>query len=179
MWFLRMLKYILITPFHPKKGILECEADSHARFIRPFAFWLCFIGLGWLYWVGFIHSAIKQNEVGLAVMIILGMKLASFFFFYWTLVVGCLIAGARYNTFHTATIVLALTYIPEYLFALVYFQYPDYYEEAKFLCNLWRGSIVVFGIYITMEKMSLRASVITGVIGTVFLYFANYYLIPG
>ncbi|MBD3638593.1 MAG: hypothetical protein HUJ25_14665 [Crocinitomicaceae bacterium] len=174
MVFLRALIYILITPFHPMLGFEKYQNDSWSKGARRIAFWIPLALLFVMFYLmvggkpeafrenqflsAYFFGMIKMGGIGLC-LLVGGVAAASF--------------GYSQQAFKIVTAVLAFTMLHEFLFIVLCYYFPEYYQEIRLSIYVWRGSIIVLGIYSLTDGV-IKNAVIIGLIVTLILFFTNY-----
>lgn len=177
MVFIRIFKILFITAVNPINGFHLYLNDPKEKLTRRLAYWLTFIGMMTTYYF-MVHA---QTEVFndppfLAWLTFVMLKFFGIIMFFFAYGITGVIMGfdnVQTNPIAFITAIYAFTIIPEFIFLLSIYYYPEFYQEIRFLCHVWRIVLIIFGTYVMAEN-TMKQAIIIGVVAGIILYFFNY-----
>lgn len=177
MVFIRIFKIFFVLPFHPMLGFGLYQDDPRQQLLRRLAFWLFFVlEMTLLHFMIYQNPQLFNDPPFLAWLYAVMVKFFGLFMFFFIFGVTGMMAKLNEQMgypIHLITALISFTFLPEFIFVIGAYFYPAYYEEIRFLCHVWRTVLIVLGTYI-ITNGPMKSCIITGVISSLCLYFANY-----
>ena len=177
MVFLRLFKILFVIPFHPKFGFGLYQDEPRQQLIRRLSYYITFVGMmSMFYFMVNNDPELFSDPPFLAWLAIVFIKFFGIMTFYFIFGIMGVIMGfdeIQRGPISTITLFYSLTIIPEFIFIISVYYYPIYYQEARFLCHVWRAILMSYGIYFILD-MPWSKSIGVGATTTLILYLFNY-----
>ena len=167
----------MITALHPIKGFDLYLNDQRGKLTRRLGYWLTFVGLYVMaYFMIHAKPEVFNDPPFFAWLTFVMLKFFGIMMFFMVYgITGIIMAfnHVQTNPISLITALYTFSIIPEFIFIVSVYYFPDFYQEIRFTCYVWRTVLIIFGTYV-MADCTIKQAIIIGVVSGLILYFFNY-----